>query len=100
MSGSTTRPHVRSQVLRLAVVGLLLLAVGCGNNLKDEFRITAKEDRGSSGMLEGLTVTGKGFTPNAPVMITLLMSATGGNTGPYVEETIQADANGKFKYDK
>jgi hypothetical protein len=79
---------------------LLLLAVGCGDNLKDEFKVSAKEDRGSSGMLEGLTVDGKGFTANGTVLVTLLMSATGGNTGPYLEEQVQADGSGKFKYEK
>lgn len=100
MIGSTARHGLRFRVLRLSGMALLLLAAGCEDTVKDEFSITAREDRGSGGALEGLTVEGKGFTPNGTVLVTTVLSASGGNTRPYVEEQIQADGDGNFRYER
>ncbi len=97
MSGSTTRPGLGPKVLRLSCIALLVLAVGCGNNLKDEFKISVDEDRAENGVLEGLTVNGKGFSPNSTVLVTFVLAASGGTTNPYVEQETQTDGEGKFK---
>ena len=89
-----------ARVLRLAGVALLLLAAACSNTADRDPHISADDERGSSGMLEALTVEGKDFTPNGPVLVTVVMAATGGNASPYIEETIQADASGEIRYEK
>lgn len=80
-------------------VALLLVAAGCGEYEK-EYHITVDERRGASGMLEGVVVEGEGFSPNGTVLITYVLSATGGSDQPYVEENIQADGNGEFRLEK
>ena len=51
-------------------------------------------------MLEGVVIEGEGFTPNGTVMVTYVLTVTGGNTQPYVEENVQADGNGEFRLEK
>ena len=90
-----------TRMLWVTGVVLSLMAAGCQQNTSTgDPTISADADRGSTGNLEALTVKGKRFTPNAPVLITLLMAASGGNVNPYVEETIQADSDGKIKFEK
>jgi hypothetical protein len=86
----------------LAAAAALVLAVGCSSSTSSGTNpsISAKSDRSKDGVLQGLTVTGKHFTPNGMVLVTTLMAASGANASPYVEETIQADANGKIKWEK
>ena len=102
MRVSRTRSVSRSGVLRLSAILLLLLAVSCqsGDSSPGDPSISAKEDRGAGGTLEGLTVEGKGFTPNGPVLVTAVMAATGGNASPYVEEEVRADNNGEIRYER
>ena len=101
MSGSTARQGLRSRVLRLAAIALVaVLAVACSEYEKD-FHVSLEEERGdNNGALQGLVVNGKGFTPNGRVLVTFVLSATGGTTNPYVEETINADGNGEFRLEK
>ena len=102
MIGSTRRRRSGvSRVLRLCGIGSLLVATSCGySHTPGDPAISADVDRSSQGVLEGLTVEGKSATPNGPVLITLVMAASGGNASPYIEETIQADANGEFRYER
>ena len=97
-----TRCRRRPARLLWLSAAALVVAVGCSSQsgTTGDPRISAKEDRSSSGMLEGLTVKGHGFTPNTQVLVTTLMAASGPDTGPYVEETVQADANGKLTWTK
>jgi hypothetical protein len=86
-------------VLGASGVALFLVAAGCGDYDK-EYHITVDDRRGAGNMLEGVVIEGEGFSPNGSVLVTFVLSATGGNTQPYVEETIQADANGEFRLEK
>ena len=94
---STKRQGWRgTRALRLSAVALLLVVAGCTQtSTEGDPAISAKEDRNSSGMLEGLTVEGKRFASNGQVLINVLMAG-----GAYYEETISADASGKIKYEK
>ena len=98
----STRRHGSpvTRVLRLCGIALLLLAAGCGDTGPRDPNISADEERSSSGTLEALTVEGNDFTPNGPVLVTVVMAATGGTASPYIEETIQADAEGKIRYER
>lgn len=100
MSGSTVRQSSRFTALGLAGIALLLLAGACTTEKKPNFSITTKETRGPGRVLEGLTVEGTGFTPNGPVVITSLLTVSGGDVFPYTEEQIQAGGDGKFKYER
>lgn len=100
MRGSTVRHGLRFRTLLACGVTLAVLATGCTSGPGDEFSISADEDRNEQGVLEGLTVKGSGFTPNGTVLVTGVLAATGGNTAPYVEEQIQADAEGKFTFER
>jgi hypothetical protein len=81
-------------------IALLLTAAGCSDSNTGDPQISAEDDRGDGGNLEALTVKGKRYTPNGPVLVTVAMAATGGNASPYVEETIQANADGTFEYER
>ena len=100
MVGSTRQgSRVTGTFWRAGVVALLL-AAGCQNSSDGDPSISADSDRGAGGKLESLKVEGSRFTPNGPVLVTMLMSATGASTSPYVEETIQADADGKITFER
>ncbi|MGH9265039.1 MAG: hypothetical protein ACRD1D_10150 [Acidimicrobiales bacterium] len=89
------------RALRLPAIALLLaLGAAACSELEEDFAVDVEEERGAGGMLEGIVVDGSGFSPNGPVLITVVLSATGGNVRPYVEETIQADANGEFRFER
>jgi hypothetical protein len=90
-----------ARALGLSGIAVLLLAAGCSSNSSaGDPTISAKDSRSSAGVLEKLTVDGHRFTPNGPVRITLLMAGGAANASPYVEEDIQADKDGKIKYEK
>ena len=95
------RTRVKRMVWLPAIV-FSLMAAGCSDSTTagGDPTISADADRGSSGKLEALKVEGKRFTPNGQVLVTMLMAASGGNTNPYVEETIQADGEGKINFEK
>ncbi len=80
-------------------MALLLVAAGCGQYDR-EYHISLDETRGAGGVLEALVIDGEGFSPNGTVLITYVLTATGGNTRPYVEEEIQADGNGEFRHER
>ena len=80
-------------------VALLLAAAGCSDYAK-EYDITLDDSRGAGGVLEGVVVEGEGFSPNSTVLVTFVMSATGGVAQPYVEEQVQADGNGEFRLER
>jgi len=96
MIASTHRQSSRfSRAFGVLAVALLLVGVGCSSDVKNgDPKISAKATRSSSGKLDALTVKGSRFTPNGPVLITTLLSG-----GPYVEQTIQADSNGKITFE-
>lgn len=102
MIDSTKRRNARfSQVLGASGIALLLLAAGCSSDVTNgDPQINAKQDRSKAGALEALTVTGKRFTPNGPVHITVLMAGGAANASPYFEEDIQADSDGHIRYEK
>lgn len=85
----------------LAASGLavVLVAAGCSDYDK-EYSISVDDRRGAGDTLEGVVVEGKGFSPNSNVLVTFVLSATGGNTRPYIEETVQADAEGTFRLER
>ncbi len=85
-----------TKVLGASSIALLLVAAGCGEYVK-EYDISLDERRGSGNKLEGLVVEGQNFSPNGTVLVTLVLSATGGNTRPYLEREVQADGNGDFR---
>lgn len=104
MLDSTTPVRPRpTRLAWLAVAASLVLAVGCSSSSTTSATnpsISAKADRSKDGALQKLTVTGSHFSPNGPVLITTLMAATGPDMSPYVEDTVQADASGKIKWEK
>lgn len=101
MIRSTGRHDSRvTRMLRWSAVGLLLVTAACSTSGPTDPRISADVDRSSAGALEGLTVTGNGFTPSGPVLVTLLMAGSGANSSPYIEETINADADGKINFER
>lgn len=102
MNDSTRRRNSRCiRVLGTSGVALLLLTTGCATKTQGgDPSIRAKADRTKAGALEALTVNGKGFTPNGPVHVTLLLAGGSSNASPYVEEDIQADADGKIRFEK
>ncbi len=100
MRGSTSGRGSRfTRVLGASGIALLLVAAGCGDYEK-EYSISVDESRGGGGMLEGVVVEGEGFSPNGTVLVTFVLSATGGNTRPYIEENVQADGNGEFRLER
>lgn len=91
-----------TRMLWLPAIVFSLVSAGCSDSstANGDPSISADVDRGSAGKLEALSLDGKRFTPNGQVLVTMLMAASGGNTNPYVEETIQADGGGKIKFEK
>jgi hypothetical protein len=87
-------------MLWLATTAALVLAAGCSSSSPGDPSISAKADRSSGGSLQGLKVQGQGFTPNGFVLVTALLAGSGPDVSPYVEETVQADADGKFTYER
>ncbi len=102
MRSSTARHGSRFiRALRLPAIALLLaLGVAACSDIEVDFALDVEEERGAGGMLEALIVDGSGFTPNGSVLVTVVLSATGGAVQPYVEETIQADGNGEFRFER
>lgn len=103
MIDSRTRRRSRiTRMLCLPAIVFSLVAAGCSDSTTANGNpsISADADRSSAGKLEALKLEGKRFTPNGQVLVTMLMAATGGNTNPYVEETIQADGSGKIMFEK
>ncbi len=99
MAGSTARGGSRyTRMSRLLGITLLLVAAACGEYVRD-FHITVDEERGANGVLEAVVVNGEGFTANGEVLITYVLTATGGNTRPYVEQQVMADGNGDFRHE-
>ena len=102
MIDSTKRRGSRfTKVLGASGITLLLLATGCSSEVRNgDPQISVKADRNSAGALEALTVTGKRFSPNGMAHITLLLAGGPTNASPYYEEDIQADSDGKIRYEK
>ena len=103
MIDSTERHGSRlTRALGGAGIAVLLLGGACASDSSVNYnpRISADADRTSGGALEKLTVKGKHFSPNGTVLVTVAMAATGGNAGPYVEEQVQADGDGKILYER
>jgi hypothetical protein len=79
----------------------MILGAGCGQEVTGgDPKISADVDRSSSGALEGLKVKGSHFTSNGEVLVTVLLVGNGPNPSQYVEEKIQADADGKIDYER
>lgn len=99
---STKKQGARfTRMLGISGVALLLAAAGCGNSSQGgDPKLSAKEKRSSTGVLQALTVKGKHFTPNGDVHVTLLMAGSGANASPYVEENVKADGSGHFTLEK
>lgn len=102
MSDSTTRRGTGfTRALAGSGIALLLLTAACSSDVKNgDPKISTKETRSKAGALEALTVTGQHFTPSGQVHVTLLLAGGAANASPYVEEDIQADSNGKIRYEK
>lgn len=101
MTGSTKQGSRVTTALRAAAVALLVLAAGCGQEATGgDPRISVDDDRGAGGVLEGLTVNGSRFTSNGEVLVTVLLVGNGPNPSQYVEETIQADGDGRITYER
>lgn len=101
MTDSTTLRSRITRALGLSAAAFLLVATACGTtSVGGDPKISAKEDRGSSGVLEGLTVKGRKFTPNGEVLVQVLLVGNGPNANQYIEEKIQADANGKINFER
>ena len=102
MSGSTKQASRVNRAIRASAVALLVLAAGCstGTQSGGDPDISADADRSSSGALEALKVKGSKFTPNGEVLVTVLLVGDGPNSNQYIEEKIQADANGKINFER
>ena len=100
MTGSTAGVRSRlTRVLGASGIALLLVATGCSDYEK-EYDISVDDSRGAGGVLEGVVVEGQGFSPNATVLVTFVLSTTGGVAPPYVAEPVQADGNGEFRLER
>jgi hypothetical protein len=101
MSGSIMQGSLVTKVLRTAAVALLIVAAGCGQEITGgDPKISVDDDRGSGGTLEGLEVKGSKFTSNGEVLVTYLLVGNGANPSQYVEEKVQADADGKINLER
>jgi hypothetical protein len=99
MTASTRPGSWVTKAIRASAVALLVFAAGCETSSRGgDPDINADADRGSSGALESLKVEGSKFTPNGEVLVTVLMVGDGPNTSQYIEEKIQADADGKIEW--
>jgi hypothetical protein len=102
IDSTTWRGARRRKLLWLGGVSLLLLTTGCKSTnaaIKNP-SMQVQDDRNAAGVLQSLTVNGSGFTPNGQAHITALMAVSGSTASPYVEADIQADANGKFRFER
>ena len=101
MTGSTKQSSRLTKALRASAVALLVLGAGCGTStVGGDPKISADTDRSSGGALEGLKVKGSKFTPNGQVLVQVLLVGNGPSPSQYIEETIQADANGKINFER
>lgn len=103
MTGLVTKGSRTKRVIRASAIALLVVAAGCSNDTvstADNPTINTDIDRNESGALQSLTVKGSRFTPNGEVLVTVLLVGDGPNSNQYVEETIQADANGRIQYER
>ena len=101
MTSSTKQGSRVTTAIRAAAVALLILGAGCGQEVAGgDPKISADDDRGSGGALEGLTVKGSKFTPNGEVLVTVLLVGNGPNPSQYIEEKIQADSDGKIQFER
>ena len=101
MSVPTTPSRFRSKILGLLATALLMITVSCSSQdiATSDPSISADVDRAASGKMEAVTLKGKGFTPNGPVVVTAVMAASGGNARPYVEQEVRADAKGEIRWE-
>ena len=101
MTGSIMQSSRAKKALRTAAVAFLVLAAGCGQEITGgDPKISIDDDRGAGGALEGLTVKGSKFTSNGEVLVTVLLVGNGPNPSQYIEEKIQADADGKINFER
>ncbi len=101
MRFSTTRSRFQSRAFGLLATAMLMITVSCSSQdiATNDPTISADVDRASNGKMEAVTLKGKGFTPNGQVLVTAVMAASGGNARPYVEQEVQADANGEIRWE-
>ena len=98
MTGSTKQGSRLTKALRASAIALLVLAAGCGQEVSGgDPKISADDDRGAGGVLEGIKIKGSKFTPNGEVVVTALLVGNGPSPSQYVEEKIQADSDGKIE---
>ena len=98
---STMQGSRATKALRATAVALLVLAAGCGQEITGgDPKISVDDDRGAGGTLEGLTVKGSKFTSNGEVLITVLLVGNGPNPSQYIEEKVQANADGKINFER
>ena len=101
MTGSTKQGSRVTKALGAAAVALLMLGAGCGEKIAGgDPKISVDDDRGAGGALEGIKVKGSHFTSNGEVLVTVLLVGNGPNPSQYIEEKIQADADGKITYER
>lgn len=101
MTGSTKQGSRLTKALRASAVALLVLAAGCGQEISGgDPKVSADDERSSTGVLEALKVKGSRFTPNGEVVVTALLVGNGPNASQYVEEKIQADSDGKIEFER
>ena len=101
MTASTRQSSWVTKTIRASAVALLVFAAGCETSSRGgDPDINADADRGSSGALEALTVKGSKFTPNGEVLVQVLLVGDGPNSSQYLEETIQADGDGKINFER
>ncbi|HUR22245.1 MAG TPA: hypothetical protein VMZ73_00070 [Acidimicrobiales bacterium] len=101
MTGFTKQGSRVTKALGAAAVALLMLGAGCGQEIAGgDPKISTDDDRGSGGVLEGLTIKGSKFTPNGEVLITALLVGNGPNPSQYIEEKVQANSDGKIEFER
>ena len=101
MTGSMKQGSWITKALRASAIALLVLAAGCGQEVSGgDPKISADDDRGAGGVLEGIKIKGSKFTPNGEVVVTALLVGNGPSPSQYVEEKIQADSDGKIEFER